>query len=115
MLRAAGWRLALLTNCDRDLIAETRRRLEVPFDAVVTAANVGACKPADAHCTAYRESFEPDRWVHTAQSNVHDIVPAHRPDIRRGWINRRAERPTDPAIVQDELPALHGLLNVLGP
>src|SRR5438309_3229341 len=36
-LRTSGWRLALLTNCDRDIIGETQRRLGVPIDAVVTA------------------------------------------------------------------------------
>src|SRR4051794_15702603 len=36
-LRAAGWRLALLTNCDRDIIGATQRRLGVVVDAVVTA------------------------------------------------------------------------------
>src|SRR4051794_31584359 len=35
-LRAAGWRLALLTNCDRDIIGATQRRLGVAIDAVVT-------------------------------------------------------------------------------
>jgi 2-haloacid dehalogenase len=112
-LRAAGWRLALLTNCDRDLIALTRRRLEVPFDAVVTSEDVGAYKPAEAHFVTFRESFEPDRWVHVAQSYTHDLVPAHRLGIRRVWINRRGERPADPAIVQDELPTLHGLAGVV--
>ncbi len=36
-LRKEGWKFALLTNCDRDIIALTQRRLPVPFDAVVTA------------------------------------------------------------------------------
>src|SRR5262245_40260035 len=39
-LREAGWRLALLTNCDRDIIGHTQRRLGAPIDAVVTAEAV---------------------------------------------------------------------------
>lgn len=112
-LRAAGWRLALLTNCDRDLIAETRRRLETPFDAVVTAEDAGAYKPDDAHFRVFRESFEPERWVHVAQSYTHDMVPAHRLGIRRVWINRLAERPADPAVTQTELPDLRGLADTI--
>ncbi|GAA3216879.1 HAD family hydrolase [Nonomuraea helvata] len=109
-LRAAGWHLALLTNCDRDLIAETRRRLPVPFDAVVTSEDVGAYKPSDAHFEAFRCSYEPTTWVHVAQSYFHDMVPAHRLDIPRVWINRQGERPEDEKIIQQVLPDLGGLL-----
>lgn len=112
-LRAAGWRLALLTNCDRDLIAETRRRLPVPFEAVVTAEDVGAYKPAEAHFEAFRNSYEPESWVHVAQSYFHDMVPAHRLGLPRIWINRRGEQPPDETIIQRSQPDLHGLLRAV--
>ncbi|MDX3108313.1 HAD-IA family hydrolase [Nonomuraea angiospora] len=112
-LRGAGWRLALLTNCDRDLVAETRRRLPVAFDAVLTSEDVGAYKPADAHFETFRRSYEPARWVHVAQSYFHDMVPAHRLGIPRVWINRQGERPTDEKVVQQVLPDLGGLLSVV--
>ncbi|MER6942437.1 HAD family hydrolase [Nonomuraea sp. NPDC000554] len=112
-LLAAGWRLALLTNCDRDLVAGTLRRLPVRFDAVVTAEDVGAYKPSDAHFTRFRGSYEPETWVHVAQSYVHDLVPAHRLGIRRVWINRLGERPEDPSVPQDVLPDLWGLSGIL--
>src|SRR5256885_449005 len=47
-LRRDGWRFALLTNCDRDIIALTQRRLPASFDAVVTAEDVSAWHP-DGH------------------------------------------------------------------
>ncbi|KAB8197060.1 HAD-IA family hydrolase [Nonomuraea phyllanthi] len=109
-LRAAGWRLALLTNCDRDLIAETRRRLPVPFDAVVTSEDVGAYKPSDAHFEAFRCTYEPTTWVHVAQSYFHDMVPAHRLDIPRVWINRQGDPPGDEKVVQQVQRDLGGLL-----
>ncbi|MFB4281228.1 HAD-IA family hydrolase [Nonomuraea sp. MTCD27] len=112
-LRAAGWRLALLTNCDRDLIAETRRRLPVPFDAVVTAEDAGAYKPAEAHFELFRRSYEPEVWVHVAQSYFHDLVPAHRLGLPRVWINRHGDRPSDPTVVQRVLPDLRGLLTAV--
>ncbi|MFF4616873.1 HAD-IA family hydrolase [Nonomuraea jabiensis] len=112
-LRGAGWRLALLTNCDRDLVAETRRRLPVAFDAVLTSEDVGAYKPADAHFETFRRSYEPARWVHVAQSYFHDMVPAHRLGIPRVWINRQGERPADEKIIQQLLPDLGGLLSVV--
>lgn len=112
-LREAGWRIALLTNCDRDLIAGTRRRLPVPFDAVVTSEDAGAYKPDLAPFTVFRDSFDPERWVHVAQSYVHDLVPAHRLGLRRVWINRQGERPADPSVPQDVLPDLRGLVTLL--
>ncbi|GGS93926.1 HAD family hydrolase [Nonomuraea spiralis] len=109
-LRTAGLRLALLTNCDRDLIAQTLRRLPVPFDAVVTAEDVGAYKPDEAHFERFRKAYEPAEWVHVAQSHFHDMIPARRLGIRRVWINRHGERPADAGVVREVLPDLRGLL-----
>ncbi|HEX4701315.1 MAG TPA: HAD-IA family hydrolase [Pseudonocardiaceae bacterium] len=109
-LRAAGWRLALLTNCDRDIIGATQRRLGVPIDAIVTAEDAGAYKPSHAHFTRFADAFgvSTDQWVHVAQSYFHDMRPAHELGIPRVWINRLGE-PDDPSIVDAELPGLTGL------
>jgi 2-haloacid dehalogenase len=109
-LRESGWRLALLTNCDRDIIGETRRRLDVVIDAVVTAEDVGAYKPAHHHFNRFVESFGAtrDTWVHVAQSYLHDIVPASELNIPRVWINRQAE-PNDATLADAVLPDLNGL------
>jgi 2-haloacid dehalogenase len=96
-LRAAGWRLALLTNCDRDIIGATQRRLGVGIDAVVTAEHVGSYKPAHGHFRRFEESFGPDRWVHVAQGYHHDMVPAHELGLPSVWINRLGE-PRDESI-----------------
>lgn len=106
-LRRAGWRLALLTNCDSDIIALTQRRLGAPIDAVVTAEAVGSYKPAHGHFTRFAETFEvtPDRWVHVAQSAFHDMRPARELGIRRVWINRLAE-PGEQGLADAVLPDL---------
>jgi 2-haloacid dehalogenase len=98
-LRAAGWRLALLTNCDRDIIGAAQRRLRTPIDAVVTSEDVGAYKPDHAHFRRFAETFDvtPQNWVHVAQSYFHDMVPANALGIPRIWVNRRDEG-DDPAI-----------------
>jgi 2-haloacid dehalogenase len=113
-LREAGWRIALLTNCDRDLIAETQRRLVVPIDATVTAEDVGSYKPGPAHFTRFASSFGASRenWVHIAQSHFHDMVPARALDIRRVWINRHAD-PSEPSIADAVLPGLDGLVETV--
>jgi 2-haloacid dehalogenase len=98
-LRREGWRLALLTNCDRDIIALTQRRLPVSFDAVVTAEDVAAYKPSSAHFLLFKSTFgaSADSWIHVAQSYFHDIRPASELGIRRIWVNRQGE-PDDPAL-----------------
>ncbi|MFI5590970.1 HAD family hydrolase [Amycolatopsis sp. NPDC051758] len=110
-LREAGWRLALLTNCDRDLIGETQRRLEVPIDAIVTAEDVGGYKPGLAHFERFASSFGATRenWVHVAQSHFHDMVPAQALGLPRVWINRHAD-PRDPAVADAVLPGLDDLV-----
>jgi 2-haloacid dehalogenase len=113
-LRDAGWNLALLTNCDRDIIAETQRRLPVRFDAVVTAEEVGSYKPAHEHFSRFERTHRPrpDEWVHVAQSYFHDLIPAQQLGIPRIWVNRLSET-DDPVIADAVLPDLGGLLNAV--
>jgi 2-haloacid dehalogenase len=109
-LRADGRRLALLTNCDRDLIGLSQRRMGVPIDAVVTAEDVGCYKPAHRHFERFAEAYEVshDRWVHVAQSHFHDMVPAADLGIPRVWINR-TEESADASVAGAVLPDLTGL------
>lgn len=111
-LRKAGWKLALLTNCDRDIIALTQRRLPASFDAVVTAEDVSAYKPNPAHFRLFQSTFGSSAatWIHVAQSYFHDIRPTHDLGIARIWVNRQGE-PDDPSLADatirglSELPA----------
>jgi 2-haloalkanoic acid dehalogenase type II len=94
-LRDAGHRLAILSNVDDDLLAGTRRQLDVAFDFVVTAQQVGSYKPAPGHFAAARERIGAARWLHVAQSYFHDVQPARALGIASAWINRKGERPLD--------------------
>jgi len=111
-LKKDGWRMALLTNCDRDLIAQTQRRLPVAFDAAVTAEDVSAYKPNHAHFALFKSTFgsSADVWVHVAQSYFHDITPAHELGIKRIWVNRQHEK-SDPSIAD---AMIHGLAELPG-
>jgi 2-haloalkanoic acid dehalogenase type II len=91
-LADAGYRLAILSNVDDDLLAGTRRHLDVDFDFVVTAQQVGAYKPAPLHFEAARKRLGDARWLHVAQSFFHDIVPARRLGVPTAWINRKHDR-----------------------
>jgi 2-haloacid dehalogenase len=109
-LRKEGWKLALVTNCDRDLIALTQRRLPVSFDAVVTAEDVSAYKPNPAHFRLFQSTFgaSADAWIHVAQSYFHDIKPTAELGIARIWVNRQGEK-DDPSIADAVIPGLAGL------
>jgi 2-haloacid dehalogenase len=89
-LAAAGWRLAILTNCDDDLFASTAAVLPVPFDLVVTAEQVRSYKPDLGHFRKFATltGATPDNWIHVANSWVHDIAPAARMGLRSVWVDR---------------------------
>ncbi len=47
--RARGWRLAILSNSDRNLIDASQARIGVPFDLAIVAEDTGSYKPAHGH------------------------------------------------------------------
>jgi 2-haloacid dehalogenase len=111
-LRADGWSLAVLTNCDDDLFALTAAHIGIAIDRVVTAENVRSYKPAPAHFFRFRETIGDSPWVHVACSWFHDIVPAHRAGVPRVWIDRQRSH-EDPALATAVLPDLRELASVM--
>lgn len=85
------YRLAVLSNIDDDLFAYTAPKLEVPFDAVVTAQQVHSYKPSRNNFEALlrRNAIPRERLLHVAESLYHDVVPARSLDIATVWVNRR--------------------------
>jgi 2-haloacid dehalogenase len=104
--RGRGWRLAALSNTDRELLDASIRVLGVPFDEAVVASEIGSYKPAHRHWEEFFRRTGADRagHVHVAQSHFHDVVPASELGLRTVWINRLGER-RDPAPTR-ELPDL---------
>jgi 2-haloacid dehalogenase len=111
--RDRGWRLAILSNTDRDLIDASMVAIGIAFQAVVVAGEIGSYKPAPRHWQVFREraQADPERQVHVAQSLYHDIAPATKLGLRSIWINRLGD-PEDerPGLT---LPSLEGLANAL--
>ena len=93
--RAAGARLAIVSNTDRDIIAHTVRHIGVEFDDVVTAEDARAYKPADAvfEYALERLGTPPGEILHVAFGFKYDIGPAARYGMRTAWVNRHAEPP----------------------
>ena len=90
-LHGLGISLGILSNVDNDLLEGTRRHFSVPFEIIVTAQQVKSYKPGHRHFEEARARIGNRRWVHAAQSNFHDIVPANALGIPSAWINRHAE------------------------
>jgi 2-haloacid dehalogenase len=112
-LRAHGWRLAILSNTDPDLLAASRERIGVPFDLSVVASEIGSYKPAHRHWERFFEESDADRarHVHVAASLFHDIAPARDLGLTSVWINRLGE-PAEPQPTR-ELPDLRRLPDTL--
>src|SRR5262245_13894244 len=112
-LRRRGWRLAILTNSDPDLIDASKRLLGVPIEETVIASEIGSYKPGHDHWRVFEERScaDPARHVHVAASHFHDIVPATELGITNVWINRLGER-YEPAPTR-ELTDLSQLPDVL--
>lgn len=109
--RSRGWRFAILSNSDRDLIEASIESIGVPFELAVVASEIGSYKPAHRHWEAFAERVGRRPDVHVAQSHFHDVVPASALGIPTVWINRLGER-AEPAPTR-ELSGLSGLADVL--
>jgi 2-haloacid dehalogenase len=107
--RERGWKLAILSNTDRDFIDASQRQLGVPFELAIVASEIGSYKPGHRHWERFFEETKAPResHVHVAASLFHDIAPANELGLRSVWINRLGEtaapKPTR------ELPDLHQL------
>jgi len=88
------YKLVILSNVDRESFAGTHRRLEVSFDAIYTAQDIGSYKP-DPRNFAYLINGVAGLGVlkrqilHTAQSLYHDHGPAQAAGLASAWIDRR--------------------------
>ena len=111
--RQSGWKLAILSNTDRDFIEASMQRIGVPFELAIVASEIGSYKPALGHWERFFEQVDVprERHVHVAQSYVHDVVPAHELGLQSVWINRYGERREPPPT--RELPDLSRLPETL--
>jgi 2-haloacid dehalogenase len=114
--RAAGWKLAILSNTDRDFIDASMERIGVPFELAIVASEIGSYKPAHRHWEEFfaRTGATRDAHVHVGASLFHDVAPACDLGLHTIWINRLGEeaRPR-PEIELRSLSGLSGSLDAL--
>jgi FMN phosphatase YigB (HAD superfamily) len=99
------------STADDDLLAGTLGHFTVPFEFTVTAQQVRSYKPALAHFRVGQERVAGRRWLHAAQSYVHDVAPCAKLGIPVAWINRKGE--TAPAGPEREFRDLTALADWL--
>jgi len=111
--RARGWKLAILSNTDRDYVEASMTRIGVPFELAIVASEIGSYKPGRAHWKTFFERTGVGRegHVHVGASLFHDVAPAQALGLRTVWINRLGEEPEPQPDV--ELHTLDGLADVL--
>jgi 2-haloacid dehalogenase len=94
--RGREWRLAILSNTDRDFIEASKRLIGVPFDATIVASEIGSYKPALGHWQAFEREIGRLPDVHVGASHFHDVVPASGLGLPTVWVNRLAEHGDPP-------------------
>jgi 2-haloacid dehalogenase len=109
--RRGGWKLAILSNTDRDYIDASMAKIGVPFDVAIVASEIGSYKPAQAHWLAFEEQTGRLPDVHVAASHFHDVVPATQLGLKTIWVNREGEE-LEPEPTR-ELPNLSALAEAL--
>jgi 2-haloacid dehalogenase len=90
-----NYNLVVISNIDEDLFAQTQKRLNVEFDAVITAEQARSYKPSinNFQLALRTLAISPDRLLHAGQSVYHDVVPARTLGISTVWVNRKSARP----------------------
>jgi len=91
------YKLIILSNVHRDGFAGSNKRLQVEFDAILTAQDIGSYKPSAANFNALLAETQElgvlrGRLLHVAQSLFHDHIPAKRVGLPTVWINRRHDQ-----------------------
>lgn len=93
----AHYRLVILSNVDNASFAHSSRRLEVRFDAVYTAQDIGSYKPASRNFDYMLDKLAglgvaKTDILHTAESLFHDHAPANKQGLASCWIYRRHDK-----------------------
>jgi 2-haloalkanoic acid dehalogenase type II len=109
--RENGWKLAILSNTDRDYIDASMARIGVPFELAIVASEIGSYKPALGHWHAFEQKVGRLPDAHVAASLFHDIRPANELGLKSVWVNREGEEP-GPRPTR-EIPDLSTLPDVL--
>jgi 2-haloacid dehalogenase len=91
------YKLVILSNVDNESFAASNRRLQVAFDAIYTAEDIGSYKPSPRNFEYMLENLatlgvRKEEILHTAESLFHDHAPANQFNLASCWIFRRHDQ-----------------------
>jgi len=88
------FKLVILSNIDNESFSFSNPKLQVEFDAIFTAEDIGSYKPSPRNFEYMLEKLgergiHKDTILHTAESLFHDHQPANQFGLASCWICRR--------------------------
>lgn len=91
------FKLVVLSNVDNNSFALSNKKLQIAFDAVYTAEDVGSYKPSPRGFEYMLENLgrmgiTKGDILHTAESMFHDHGPANTLKLANCWIYRRHDK-----------------------
>ena len=91
------FKLVILSNVDNETFEASNRRLQVEFDAIYTAEDIGSYKPSARNFDYMIEKMgeigvRKEKILHTAESMFHDHKPANDHGLKSCWIYRRHDK-----------------------
>lgn len=92
------FQLVILSNVDRESFRASNAKLQVTFDHVFTAQDIGSYKP-DPRNFDYllreltAQGVQKGQILHVAESLFHDHLPANQAGLASAWIHRRIGKP----------------------
>ncbi|MEX3811136.1 haloacid dehalogenase type II [Paraburkholderia sp. BR13439] len=92
------YKLVILSNIDNESFTYSNARLQVEFDAIITAEDVGSYKPSPRNFEYMLQKLDQrgirkGKILHTAESLFHDHKPANEFGLASCWIYRRHSQP----------------------
>lgn len=103
--------LIIISNTEDGILAESIRRIGLPFDQTITAEEARVYKPN-------RKIFEyalaklgahPEEVLHVAYGFKYDIIPAKALGLMTVWVNRTGEQNPEPVEADAVIRDLRGL------
>ena len=108
------FKLVILSNVDNETFQASNRRLQVEFDAIYTAEDIGSYKPSARNFEYMIEKLEGigvkrEKILHTAESMFHSVLPpraAAAESARDLWRSRGTAGLNTPAQIFGTVPAV---------
>lgn len=91
------YKLVVLSNIDNESFTYSNAKLQVEFDAIITAEDVGSYKPSARNFDYMLDKLgdrgiRKEKILHTAESLFHDHKPANEFGLASCWIYRRHDQ-----------------------